>query len=165
MRQEIPCSYTKISNAFLKETTGFKLRNDFRRLEERLRRVASETKAKFIGKNGNAYRTLCQKEVTVSLQMEDLETLSEVHAKLTEQKSLNDELQKEKSTPEERYDSILKRMDEAQKAEKIAMEKVNAEIQDLAQQNQNLQDYIQGLGQDLDFQNKGYKKLSEISDR
>lgn len=34
LRQEIPCSYTKIFNAFLYETTGFKLRNDSQRLEE-----------------------------------------------------------------------------------------------------------------------------------
>ena len=69
-----------------------------RRIEECLRKVASEVKAKFIGKNGAAYRNLAQKEVNVALQMEDLEleTLADVDAKLNEQKTLNKDLQKEK---------------------------------------------------------------------
>lgn len=165
LANQIPCSYINIFNAFLYEITGFKVKKDAQRLEQRLRKVASETKAKFIGKNGKAYRTLCQKEVKVALQMEELETLSEVDSKLSEQKSVNDQLQKEKYTLQERYDSLVKDMGEAQEAERIVKEKVGAEIQDLKEQNLNLQDYIQGLGQDLDFRNKGYKNLSDIGER
>ena len=52
---------------------------------------------------------------------------------------------------------------ENREAERMAMTKVGAEIQDLKIQNQNLQDYIEGLGQDLDFPNNG-GKLSEVGE-
>ena len=46
-------------------------------------------------------------------------------------------------------------------AERVAKD---AEIQDLKQQNHSLEDYIEGLGQDLEFKNKG-GKLSEVCER
>ena len=50
------------------------------------------------------------------------------------------------------------------KAERMAVTTAGAEIQDLKIQNQNLQNYIEALGQDLDFPNNS-GKLSEVDER
>ena len=155
---QIPCTYITIFNAFLYEVTGFKVKNEVKRLEERLRRIAGEIKSKFIGKNGKAYRALCEKEVTVAIQMEEIQTLLEVDSKLNEQKCAIDQLQ-------ERYNSLMNDMSEALEAERIAKESFMGEIEDLKGQNDSLQKYIHSLGQDVDFQHNGYKNLSDIGER
>ncbi len=164
LAKQIPCSFIQIFNKFLYERTGFKVRNDSQRVETRLRTATAAIKTKFVGKNGAAYRKLCQKELSLTLEMEDLVMLSEVDAHLSEQKFINEDLQKEKDMLQERYESLVKDLEENREAERMAMTKVGAEIQDLKIQNQNLQDYIEGLGQDLDFPNNG-GKLSEVGER
>ena len=96
--------------------------------------------------------------------MEDLEMLSVVDAQLSEQKLINEDLQKEKDILQERYESLVKDLEENQESERMAKTKVGDEIQDLKIQNQNLQNYIEGLGQDLDFSNSG-GKLSAVGER
>ncbi|CAB4026380.1 Hypothetical predicted protein, partial [Paramuricea clavata] len=92
--------------------------------------------------------------------MEDLELemLADVDVKLNEQKTINKDLQKEKDSLMEQHNTKVKNVNEAQVAERVAKD---AEIQDLKQQNHSLEDYIEGLGQDLDFKNKG-RTLSEV---
>ena len=90
--------------------------------------------------------------------------LSEVNAQLNEQKSINEDLQNEKDILQERCESLVKDLMENQQAERMAKTKVGAEIQDLKIQNQNLQNYIEGLGQDLDFSNSG-GRLSTVGER
>ena len=168
LSKQIPCCYISIFNAFLHETTGFKVKSNSQWLEERLRKVASETKSKFVGKNGKAYRALCEKQVRVSLQMDDLETLAEAETRLSEQKLINNKLQednhilqKDNQSLQERLESLVKNMSEAQEAGVIA----EGKILDLEQKNRSLEDYIKELGQDLDFRNNGYKNLSDIGER
>ena len=96
--------------------------------------------------------------------MEDLVMQSEVDAQLSEQKLINEDLQKEKEILQERYESLVKDLEENQEAERMAKTKVGDEIQDLKIQNQNLQNYIECLGQDLDFSNSG-GKLSAVGER
>ena len=175
LSKQIPCCYISIFNAFLHETTGFKVKSNSQRLEERLRKVASETKSKFVGKNGKAYRALCEKQVRVSLQMDDLETLAEAETRLSEQKLINNKLQednhilqkdnhilqKDNQSLQERIENLVKNMSEAQEAGVIA----EGKNLDLEQKNRSLEDYIKELGQDLDFRNNGYKNLSDIGER
>lgn len=168
LSKQIPCCYISIFNAFLHETTGFKVKSNSQRLEERLRKVTSETKSKFVGKNGKAYRALCEKQVRVSLQMDDLETLAEAETRLSEQKLINNKLQednhilqKDNQSLQERLENLVKNMSEAQEAGVIA----EGKILDLEQKNRSLEDYIKELGQDLDFRNNGYKNLSDIGER
>jgi hypothetical protein len=164
LAKQIPCSFIQIFNTFLYERTGFKVRNDSQLFESRLRTATNIIKAKFVGKNGAAYRKLCQNELSLTLQMEDLVMLSEVNAQLNEQKSINEDLQNEKDILQERCESLVKDLMENQQAERMAKTKVGAEIQDLKIQNQNLQNYIEGLGQDLDFSNSG-GRLSTVGER
>jgi dsDNA-specific endonuclease/ATPase MutS2 len=96
--------------------------------------------------------------------MEDLVMLSEVDAQLSEKEFINEDLQNEKDILQERYESLVKDLEENQEAERMAKTKVVDEIQDLKIQNQNLQNYIEGLGQDLDFSNSG-GKLSAVGER
>ncbi len=102
MAKQIPCSYIQIFNTFVYARSGFEVRNDSRRVEEYLRKLAREIKAKFVGKSGHAYRELCQREVSVALQMVDLVRLSETNAELNEQKLINERLQKEKNALKEK---------------------------------------------------------------
>lgn len=167
LTKQIPCSYIDIFNAFLYQLTGFEVRTDSQRFEEHIRKIAHLVKTKFIGKNGTTYRKLCQKEVSVSLQMGDIAThrrLSEVDAQLNEQKCINDELLRGNYILQECYDSLLKGMNEAQEADRIARTSVDLEIKGLKIQNQNLHNYIEGLGQKLDFNNNS-GKLTEVGDR
>ena len=164
LAKQIPCSFIQIFNTFLYDRTGFKVRNDSQRVETRLRTATAAVKTKFVGKNGAAYRKLCQKELSLTLQMEDLLMLSEVDAQLSEQKLLNEGLQKEKDVLQERYESLVKDLEENLKAKRMAVTTAGAEIQDLKIQNQNLQNYIEALGQDLDFPNNG-GKLPEVGER
>ena len=90
--------------------------------------------------------------------------LSEVDAQLSEQKLLNKGLQKEKDVLQEWHESLVKDLEGNLKAERMAVTTAGAEIQDLKIQNQNLQNYIEALGQDLDFPNNG-GKLSEVGER
>ena len=149
LAKQIPCSFIQIFNTFLYDRTGFKVRNDSQRVETRLRTVTAAIKTKFVGKNGAAYRKLCQKELSLTLQMEDLLMLSEVDAQLSEQKLLNEGLQKEKDVLQERYESLVKDLEGNLKAERMAVTTAGAEIPDLKIQNQNLQNYIEASGQDL----------------
>ena len=82
--RQIPCSFVDILNAFLFERTGFRVKSNCQRIEERLRKLCSEVNAKFVGKNGTRYRKLCLKESRLYLQLVDLETLSEVENELNE---------------------------------------------------------------------------------
>lgn len=165
LAKQIPCSLIQIFNTFLYDRTGFKVRNDSQRVEIRLRTATAAIKTKFVGKNGAAYRKLCQKELSLTLQMEDLLMLSEVDAQLSKQKLLNEGLQKEKDVLQERYESLVKDWEGNLKAERMAVTTAGPEIQDLKiLQNQNLQNYIEALGQDLDFPNNGGKR-SEVGER
>ena len=67
LEKQIPCTFVSIFNVYLFEASGFKVKSDSQCLEERLRKIASETKSKFIGKNGKAYRVLCKKTSESSL--------------------------------------------------------------------------------------------------
>ena len=103
----------------------------------------------------------------VALQKDDLETLAQAENSLGLQISVNsklqednNDLQKENQTLQMRLDNVVRDMSDAQEAGKIADEK----IQNLEERNRSLQEYIQELGQDLDFHNKGYKKLSDIGE-
>ena len=96
--------------------------------------------------------------------MEDLLMLSEVDAQLSEQKLLNEGLRKEKDVLQERYESLVKDLEGNLKAERMAVTTAGGEIQDLKIQNQNLQNYIEALGQDLDFPNNG-GELSEVGEQ
>ena len=109
-----------------------------------------------------------KKQARVALQKDDLETLAEAENSLGLQISVNskleednNDLQKENQTLQMRLDNVVRDMSGAQEAGKIADEK----IQNLEERNRSLQEYIQELGQDLDFRNKGYKKLSDIGER
>ena len=153
-----------ILNAFLFERTGFRVKSNCQRIEERLRKLCSEVNAKFVGKNGTRYRKLCLKESRVSLQLVDLETLAEVENELNDQKAKNDELVNEKVALHERYDNLLKDMTEYRDAERMAKIKTDAEIHEIRTENQNLQTYVEGLGQQLSFNNSG-RKLSDVGDR
>ena len=68
LAKQIPCSFIQIFNTFLYERTGFKVRNDSKRVETRLRTATAVIKTKFVGKNGAAYRKLCQRELSLALQ-------------------------------------------------------------------------------------------------
>ncbi|CAB4043557.1 Hypothetical predicted protein, partial [Paramuricea clavata] len=55
--------------------------------------------------------------------MEDLVMLSEADAQLSEQKLINEDLQKEKDILQERYESLVKDLEENQEAERMAKTK------------------------------------------
>ena len=99
---EIPCTFVQILSAFLYERIGFKVKDDCDRVEGRLRRIFSEIKAQFVGTNGTTYRKLCQKEIKMTLLLEELATISEVETELNEQKVCNDNLLMEKENLQER---------------------------------------------------------------
>ena len=86
LAKQIPCSFILIFNTYLYDRTGFKVWNDSQLIETHLRTATAAIKTKFVGKNGTAYWKLCQKELSLTLQMEDLLMLSEVDAELNEQK-------------------------------------------------------------------------------
>ena len=85
----------------------------------------------------------------------DLETLAEVENELNDQKAKNDELVNEKVALHERYDNLLKDMTEYRDAERMAKIKTDVEIHEVRTENQNLQTYVEGLGQQLSFNNSG----------
>ena len=124
----------------------------------------SAVKSKFVGKNGKSYRDLCDKEVTIAIPMEELETLVKLDSKLKDQQKTIDQLQQDRPTLEERYNSLLDELSNVCEAETISKEDAMTEIKLLKKQNENLQNYVEALGKDLDFQNKGYKNLSDIVD-
>jgi hypothetical protein len=128
LAKQIPCSYIQIFNAFVYARSGFKVRNDSQRVEERLRKLASEIKAKFVGKSGHAYRMLCQKEVSVALQMMDLVRLSETNAELNEQKLINERHQKEKNALKDKSNIMANNMGEAKQAQRRARHLARTQI-------------------------------------
>ena len=113
------------------------------------------SEAKFIGKNSAAYRKLAQKEANVILQMEDLElvTLADMDAKLNEQKTIKKDLQKENDSLLEQHNTKVKGMNEAQVAERVAMQTAKRQFREL----------YWGTWP-RNFENKG-GKLSEVGER
>ena len=53
--RQIPCSFVDILNALLFDRTRFRVNIICYRVEERLRKICSEIKAKFVGKHGTSY--------------------------------------------------------------------------------------------------------------
>ena len=152
-REEIPCTFLDILNAFLFKLTGFRVKSNCRRVEGRLERLCGEISSKFIGKNGTTYRKLCLKKSRMALQLKDLETLSELDIECNNQKAKNNDLQ-------ERYENLFKDMTECKDAERMA----NAENHELKMKNHKLETYVEGLGQILSFRDNG-KKLLDVCDR
>ncbi len=104
------------------------MRNDPQRVEEHLRKLASEIKEKFVGKSGHVYRMLCQKEVSVAFQMVDLVRLSETNAELNEQKLFNERLQKEKNALKDKSNIMANNMEEAKQAQRRARHLARTQI-------------------------------------
>ena len=78
------------------------------------------------------------------------------------EKKLASELLKNKDF-EKRCEDLVKELFKAQDAERMASENfARAEIANL--KNQNLHDYLEGLGQNVRFSNSG-KKITETGDR
>ena len=117
----------------------FKVRNYSQRVETRRKTGEAAIKTKFVSKNGAAYHKISQVELSLTLQMEDLVMLSEVDSHLKEQKFINEDLQRVKEFCWNSVSLLLNIWNKNQEAERMAMTKAGAEIQDLKIKNQNLQ--------------------------
>lgn len=96
----------------------------------------------------------------MAIQLDELITLSEADAQTCKQLTINDELQKENNILEKRNESLQKCLDESIELRK----ETESKIEELEKLNQSLQNYIQGLGQDLSFCNTA-GKLSQVGAR
>lgn len=166
VEKEVTCSYVEILNRFICQKCGMKVKEGCKRVEGRLRRACSEIKNKFMHKNGNNYRKLCQNDLKLTLQLDDLETLLKMECQLKEKESLIDNLQDDKTILTERCEVLLNKSIESQAGEKTANEnlsKADALATELMTENHNLHQYIERLGQQLDFQNNG-AKLTQIGE-
>ena len=139
------------------------VREDSKRVEGRLRRACSGIKAKFIGKNGRAYKELKEKEMKVAIQLEDLKTLVEGKSVLKENKTIIANLEDDKKILSDRCDYLTRDTAISQAAGKLANEdllKENAANNEIILENQKLHQYIEKLGQELEFQNNSRKLTS-----
>lgn len=66
------CGYINILNAFLKDVCGHQVKEDSHRVKKRLETICTTVKRKFVGKNGAAYRKLCESEINMTIKMEEL---------------------------------------------------------------------------------------------
>lgn len=150
-----PWTFVEIFNAFLSEKTGMKVKKDCVRVEERLRRACSNVKAKLRSKAGHSYRTFINKELKMAVLLDDMETHSQIESELTVQKSLVKSLQ-------EKCTGLLDEKVKSQSTEKVASEnlsKATSEIKVLRTENEKLSNYIEKLGQDLEFPNNSGKVM------
>ena len=160
LAQNIACTYVEILNAILSEETGLKLREDNERIEGRLRRECGQIVRKSSEKRGSSHRKLFEKELKLAVQLDDLASMAELEKKLAAEQLKNKDLEK-------RCEDLVKELFKAQDAERMASEnfaRAEEEIANLKNENRNLHDYLEGLGQNVGFSNSG-KKITETGDR
>ena len=154
------CSYIQLLNTFLYTHCGYRVKEKCQRVEKRLEKACSEIRQKFVGKSGAAYRKLCQKDLNLALRLNELVTVGEVDSALATEKlkcakieMVNKELDKSLSD--------AKVADQAKTEELCNARK---EVEELTLENKSLKDYVEKLGQDLNFNNGG-KKITDVSER
>ena len=160
LEQERFCSFVDILNAFFKEKTGLKIKEDCVRVEERIRRACSDVRSKLKGKSGNTYMEILSRTVKVAVIASDLASVEQLEIELAKQKSLVEELSETSAR-------LLDESIESKSAEKIASEKLNkvsSEMKELMKENEKLATYVEKLGQDLEFANYS-KTLMVVGER
>ena len=124
------CSYVEMLNTFLYPNCGHRVKPKCQRVEKRLRVACGEIKGKFVGKNGTAYRRLCNKDLRLALRFNELVTVDAIESHLaTEQQKCEDientnhELQKSLSEAVLARDSKTEELDKAtRKVEELLSE-------------------------------------------
>ena len=154
------CTYIQMLNTFLYANCGYRVKEKCLRVEKRLEKACSEIKQKFVGKSGAAYRKLCQKDLHLALMLNELVTVGEVESALATEKVKWENVEKVNL-------ELNKALSESKVADQAKTEELchaKREVEKLAFENKSLKDYVEKLGQHLNFENTG-KKITEVSDR
>ena len=153
--------HVEILNALLQERNAVKVKEDCERIEGCLRRACSEIKSKYVGKNGNSYRKLTEKELKIAVRASKILTLLEVESQLKKEKA------RQHKALKARCEDLYCQMVEARTAEEeaiVMLAEANAAIEQLRTENAQLHSYIEKLGQELNFANN-HGKVSEVGER
>ena len=154
---QIRCGYVDLLNAFLATKYSAKIKEDYSRLEGRLRRICGEVITKFKGKNGKSYRDLQQSELKLAIRADEILTISELENTVRHEKERADAALRESEVLKAREELYNKMVEyEASKkdtSEDLAVAK--AKIDRLVTENKKLHAYIEKLRHDIDFENSG----------
>ena len=154
------CSYIQMLNTFVYANCGYRVKQNCQRVEKRLEKACSEIKRKFVGKSGAAYRTLSQQDLHLALKFNELMTVGEVESALATEKERCESIKK----TNQELNQSLSEAAVVNQAKTEELSKAQREVEELACENKCLKDYVEKLGQNLNFENGG-KVISEVSER
>lgn len=164
----IGCTFIQIVNAvFRHQKQLVRVKDDAYRLEGCLRRACSDVKSKLSRKTGSQYRKYLGGVYDIAVLEDEIVTIADLEAELKDQKLKNDEMSKENERLKDLCDDLVEKLQQLKEAKKEVDEKLDtswATINNLEKENKQLYDYINKLGQNLDFSNSS-GKVSEVRER
>ena len=159
-----PCSFVDILNDIIPEKTGMRVKLSSQRIEERMRRICSSVKTKLASKTGRQYEDLKKKEAKLAIQLDDL---NQGELDLEESRKTIKILENTNDALSHHCDILTHQTATSEKAASKANEHLmtlSLQNNELNSENKKLRQYIEQLGQDLEFTNNG-AKLTDVGER
>lgn len=160
-------SFVELLNLFLAQNHAIVIKKNCSRIEERLRRYTSATKAKSCGKRGGAFVKFCKQSKSIAIHNNEVLTAAELEKALCDLKATKDALEAENDILQQRcsdlYQSLLQAQEERSKScEELT--KVQADLDRVKRENVHLWQYMDNLSEQEGFKNCG-KPISEVKGR
>ena len=159
--------FVKLLNRFLGENHAILIRENSKRIEDHLRRIASSVKSNFRGKQGSAAKKFGSLSKRVAVRRGELRNATEIEYELSKLKEAKADLEAKNCTLNQRCEELYQCLLQAETLRTINNEKLakaDSEIESLKKENVRLWEYFDKISEQEGIKNCG-KNITEGKER